>query len=222
MFSSAGWLPLDDLRAVTLAAAFLLVRSRSGARRGLALVPGVLEGMPLCTTSSSTSFPTMETVPPSLRLAMKRAGAICVSGVLGTERGEGTRGARDRRRDEGRMIWRRNIDIARAHLVRRTPGVLAPGVLASSWLVRLLMTVRVTRRAVLPRGGRFARGTRSLPSPCRALLALLSREVRCDDRPASARASARGDVRRVARRASRVVSERTKTGVLSPSKSQGL
>ena len=68
-FSSAGWVPLDDLRAVTLAAAFLLVRSRSGARRGLALVPGVLEGTPLCTTSSSTSFPTMETVPPSLRLA---------------------------------------------------------------------------------------------------------------------------------------------------------
>ena len=45
-----------------------LVRSPRGLRRGLALVPGVIAGSARDTTSSLTSVPTMETVPPSLRL----------------------------------------------------------------------------------------------------------------------------------------------------------
>lgn len=45
-----------------------MVRSPRGLRRGLALVPGVIAGSARDTTSSLTSVPTMETVPPSLRL----------------------------------------------------------------------------------------------------------------------------------------------------------
>ena len=45
-----------------------LVRSPRGLRRGLALVPGVIAVSARDTTSSLTSVPTMETVPPSLRL----------------------------------------------------------------------------------------------------------------------------------------------------------
>ena len=51
-----------------------LVRSPRGLRRGLALVPGVIAGSARDTTSSLTSVPTMETVPPSLRLAKGEGG----------------------------------------------------------------------------------------------------------------------------------------------------
>ena len=46
----------------------LFVRSRRGTRRAFAFITGVLTGTSRLTTSSSTSLPTMDTVPPSLRL----------------------------------------------------------------------------------------------------------------------------------------------------------
>ena len=61
------------------AAGVLFVRSRRGARKGFAFITGVLTGTSLLTTSSSTSLPTMETVPPSLRLRDGWRGGSSVS-----------------------------------------------------------------------------------------------------------------------------------------------